>query len=166
MTLVNTFLTSCANEAGGDLAVVNGHFFLSDEKVDLTGTGVLHSGHEVFAGAQIVLRRYVGGFRYLGSRNGAGRTKWSNGDTRRDRGNRGRRAGLLEEHSPADFFHWSSLRVLGVSVVEPTSDEIVVKIPRYANPWRFEGDETVNEAPPRRDRDWGLEVFRRPAELS
>jgi hypothetical protein len=127
MTWVNTFLTSCADETGGDLAIVDGHFFLADEEIDLTGAGVLHAGDEVFAGAQIVLGRNVCGFGRLGSRNGAGRTQGSNRDARRDCGHRGGRAGLLEEHSPADFFHYSSLRVLRLSVDLPTSDEIVVK---------------------------------------
>src|ERR1700691_96951 len=127
MTLISTFLTSCANETGGVLAIVDGHFFLADEEIDLTGTGVLDARDEMFTGAQIVLGRNVGGFWCLGSRNGAGRTQGSNRDARRDCGHRSGRAGLLEEHSPADFFHYSSLRVLRLSVVLSISDEIVVK---------------------------------------
>jgi hypothetical protein len=49
--MATTFLTSCANEAGGDLSIVNGHFFLTDEEIDLSGTGVLDAGHEVLASA-------------------------------------------------------------------------------------------------------------------
>src|SRR5579863_7931076 len=104
MTWFGTFLTSCTDEAGGDLAVVDGDFFLSDEEVDLTGPGVLHSRHEVFADAQIVLRCDVGRLRRRGAGDGAGSER-THRDARRDGGHRSGRTGLLEEHSPADFFH-------------------------------------------------------------
>ena len=76
---------------------------------------------------KIVLGRDVGRLRRLGARHGVAPHLRSNRDARRDCGHRGGRAGLLEEHSPTDFFHYSSLRVFRLSVVLSISDEIVVK---------------------------------------
>jgi hypothetical protein len=52
MTWLTFLLTSCANETGGDLAIVDGHFFLTDEETDLPGAGVLHLRHEVLTGLE------------------------------------------------------------------------------------------------------------------
>jgi hypothetical protein len=47
MTLVN-LLSGGADEAGGDLAVVEGNFALPDEKAYLSSTGVLDMSNETF----------------------------------------------------------------------------------------------------------------------
>jgi hypothetical protein len=47
MTLFN-LLSGGADEASGDLAVVECDFALADEQTDLSGAGVLHVGNETF----------------------------------------------------------------------------------------------------------------------
>src|ERR1700722_16829409 len=105
MTLFN-LLSGGADEAGGDLAVVECDFALADEQTDLSGAGVLHVGNETFVRGQLFLwsegplgittgeSAGSGGSDHQGAGGGA--------SNYRDRGSC---AGVLEKHPSTYRFH-------------------------------------------------------------
>jgi hypothetical protein len=109
MTWFSFFLSSRANETGGDLAVMDGHFFVTDEETDLSGAGVLDVGHEVFAPAKVLLGRQVSLFVGGGTSDCRGEAHGRYHDAARHCGNRRGGPRLLKKHSPAYRFHSSSL---------------------------------------------------------
>jgi hypothetical protein len=105
MTWFN-LLSGGADEAGGDLAVVERDFALPDEKADLPGAGVLYVSYETFVRTELFVRgeSWLGVVtgQGAGSRGSQGQRAGCTSGNDRDRGGGTR---VLEKHPSTNWFH-------------------------------------------------------------
>jgi hypothetical protein len=104
-----SLLSSRANEASSDLAIVQGYFALPDEQADLSGARVLHVRDETFVRRELLVwrERWFMIARAERARSRSREAEWGRCGARNDCDGRGG-AGVLEKLPSTNRFHTSS----------------------------------------------------------